>query len=123
MHTIIGYDLLKDSKSRFLAEGAMIAHTHHEKWNGSGYPLGLTGVSIPLSGRIVSIVDVFDALISDRPYKQAWSKEAALDYIVEQQGKHFDPELVELFRTHFAEFASVWESLRGASDAFASRSG
>jgi response regulator RpfG family c-di-GMP phosphodiesterase len=122
-HTTIGYDLLKDSKSRFLAEGAMIAYTHHERWDGSGYPKGQAGVTIPLSGRIVSIVDVFDALISDRPYKQAWSKEDALAYILEQKGKYFDPELVELFRAHFADFAAAWDDLSGAPEVLVERSG
>ena len=113
-HTLFGYELLRDSKSRFLAEGAAIAHSHHERWDGSGYPQGLAGEAIPLSARIVSIVDVFDALVSERPYKAAWSKEAALEHILEQGGRHFDPRLAELFAARFGEFAAAWDELRGS---------
>lgn len=74
-----------------------IALTHHEKWDGSGYPAGLKGSEIPLAARIVALCDVFDALTSDRPYKRAWSVDEALELIQEQAGKHFDPELVTLF--------------------------
>lgn len=111
-HTSYGYDLLKGSQSRYLAEGAVIAHTHHEHWDGQGYPNGLKGEDIPLSGRIVSIVDVFDALVSTRPYKAAWRKDEALAYIVEQKAMRFDPGLVDLFDEHFREFAEVWDGLR-----------
>jgi response regulator RpfG family c-di-GMP phosphodiesterase len=115
-HTSYGYDLLKGSQSRYLAEGAVIAHTHHERWDGSGYPKGLRGEAIPLSGRIVSVVDVFDALVSERPYKPAWGKDEALAYIIEQRAKCFDPMLVGLFCDHFPEFAEVWDGLRWADD-------
>jgi len=107
-HTLIGYELLKDSNSHYLSQGATIALTHHERWDGNGYPRGLSGEAIPLPGRIVSIVDVFDALVSDRPYKSAWSEEAALEYIVSQRGRQFDADLVDLFRTHIAEFTEIW---------------
>ena len=104
-HTTIGYDLLRGCQSRYLAEGADIAYTHHERWDGGGYPRGIAGDKIPLAGRIVSIVDVFDALVSDRPYKAAWTTEHALEYIVQAGGKQFDPALVEIFRDNFERFA------------------
>jgi HD-GYP domain-containing protein (c-di-GMP phosphodiesterase class II) len=111
-HTVIGHELLKDSESRYLVQGALIALTHHERWDGGGYPQGLAGGAIPLPGRIVSVVDVFDALVSDRPYKPAWTREAALDYIVSQGERQFDPLLVSLFQSHIADFVEIWEGLR-----------
>jgi HD-GYP domain-containing protein (c-di-GMP phosphodiesterase class II) len=74
-----------------------IPHYHHEKWDGTGYPYGLKGEKIPTAARIFAIVDVWDALTSDRPYRAAWSKEKALAHIVEQTRKHFDPAVVETF--------------------------
>jgi putative two-component system response regulator len=74
-----------------------IPYCHHEKWDGSGYPRGLKGEEIPLAARIFAIVDVWDAVTSDRPYRQAWDNQKALEYIGEQNGKHFDPHVVELF--------------------------
>ena len=106
-HTVLGHALLKDAKSIYLVEGAVIALTHHEKWDGTGYPNGLAGEDIPLSGRIVSVVDVFDALTSVRPYKEAWSPERAFDLIVELRGKQFEPRLVDLFVDNFATFRVV----------------
>lgn len=106
-HATLGYELLKDSKSEALQEGAIIAYTHHEHWDGNGYPRKLSGKNIPLSGRIVGIVDVFDALTSERPYKEAWPPEKAREYIAEQRGKQFDPELVDLFIENFGRFAKL----------------
>lgn len=106
-HTTLGYELLRACQSRYLAEGAGIALTHHERWDGTGYPRGLRGGEIPRQGRIVAVLDVFDALVSSRPYKQAWDPGRALEYIVEQGGRQFDPELSELFRENFDRFA-VW---------------
>ena len=74
-----------------------IPYCHHEKWDGSGYPRGLKDEAIPLAARIFAIVDVWDALISDRPYRKAWTKKKALEYIQEQSGKHFDPDVVKVF--------------------------
>jgi HD-GYP domain-containing protein (c-di-GMP phosphodiesterase class II) len=74
-----------------------IPYCHHEKWDGSGYPRGLKGEEIPFVARIFAIVDVWDALCSDRPYRLAWTKEKALTYIAEQSGKHFDPRVVQAF--------------------------
>ena len=80
-----------------LALARNIALSHHEKWDGSGYPAGLAGEAIPLEGRICAVADVFDALTSVRPYKKAWTEEEAIDFLVKQKGKHFDPNLVDLF--------------------------
>ena len=106
-HTVIGYELLKNSKSVFLVAGASIALYHHENWDGSGYPHGLAGEAIPLNSRIVSIIDVFDALVSDRPYKKAWTQEAALELLTSQRGQKFDPHLVDLFIENFSLFRMV----------------
>jgi len=96
-HTIIGHEILKDSPSRYLQMGAEIALSHHEKFDGSGYPYGLVGEDIPLSARIVAVADVFDALTSTRPYKNAWSVEKALNFIKQHRGSHFDPDCVNVF--------------------------
>jgi len=97
-HTTIGAGLLDDSDAELIETARMIAITHHEKWNGSGYPNGLAGEEIPLFGRIVALCDVFDALTSERPYKKAWTVEHALDLIIKESGSHFDPNLVPQFQ-------------------------
>lgn len=94
-HPQYAYDMLKDIA--YLRPALEIPYCHHEKWDGSGYPRGLKGKEIPLSARIFALADVWDALTSDRPYRPGWERERALRYIQEQAGKHFDPELVELF--------------------------
>ncbi|HEY0563013.1 MAG TPA: HD domain-containing phosphohydrolase [Methylophilus sp.] len=94
-HPSIGFQVLEDSPSKYLQKGAEIALSHHERYDGSGYPKGLVGKKIPISARIVAIADVFDALTSKRPYKEAWSVEKAIAYIESEAGKHFDPELVK----------------------------
>jgi putative nucleotidyltransferase with HDIG domain len=94
-HPIHAYDLL--SSISFLRPALDIPYCHHEKWDGTGYPRGLKGEEIPLAARIFALVDVWDALRSDRPYRQAWSDEKALEYIRSQSGAHFDPHVVELF--------------------------
>lgn len=96
-HASIGGEIIGRHDSGMLKLAHDIAMTHHEKYDGSGYPNGLAGEQIPLTGRIVAIADVFDALTSVRPYKRAWSEEEAIDYLVQQKGKHFDPALVDLF--------------------------
>lgn len=96
-HTEIGAEILKGSVSKYLMKGSEIAMTHHEKYDGSGYPQNLQGENIPLFGRIVALSDVFDALTSKRPYKDPWSIDAALEYIDQNKGKHFDPELAKIF--------------------------
>lgn len=95
-HPLIGYEILQDSPSKYLQKGGEIALSHHEKFDGSGYPYGLKGHDIPLSARIVAVADVFDALTSVRPYKEAWTIDKALEYISNESGKHFDPELVTI---------------------------
>jgi putative two-component system response regulator len=97
MHTVIGANILKGSKIGFVRMGAMIAMTHHEKWDGSGYPKGLKGRQIPLAGRIVPLADVFDALTSKRPYKEAFSIEKSYRIIEQGRGNHFDPDVVDAF--------------------------
>jgi len=96
-HNIIGAEILSGSKSKLLQSAALIALTHHEKWDGSGYPNGLVGEKIPLLGRIVCLCDVFDALLSKRPYKEPWSPEEALEEIKRLRGVFFDPNLVDHF--------------------------
>jgi len=81
----------------YLRPAMDIPYNHHEKWDGSGYPNGLKGEQIPLAARIFAVVDVFDALTSDRPYRLAWTREKVLEYIRKQSGKHFDPQVVEAF--------------------------
>lgn len=94
-HPEIGFDLLNDSQNRFIQIGATIALRHQERYDGSGYPDGLAGDQIPIEARIVAVADVFDALISRRPYKPAWSMEETLAYISDQSGKLFDPKCVD----------------------------
>lgn len=94
-HSQFAFDML--SPIAYLQKALDIPYCHHEKWDGSGYPRGLKGEEIPLAARIFAIVDVWDALTSDRPYREAWSKEKTLEYIRELSGKHFDPQVVELF--------------------------
>ncbi|WEF31385.1 response regulator [Pseudoduganella chitinolytica] len=96
-HALIGGDIIGEHPHGMLKLARDIALTHHEKWDGSGYPNGLAGSAIPLVGRIVAIADVFDALTSARPYKAAWPVEETVDYLKQQKGRHFDPELVDLF--------------------------
>jgi HD-GYP domain-containing protein (c-di-GMP phosphodiesterase class II) len=96
-HTDVGGDLLAGSRSPVVRLGEVIARTHHEHWDGSGYPAGLAGEAIPLAGRITAICDVYDALVTERPYKAAWAVEDALDEIRALSGRQFDPRLVELF--------------------------
>jgi response regulator RpfG family c-di-GMP phosphodiesterase/ribonuclease BN (tRNA processing enzyme) len=96
-HTTLGYELIKNSKRPLLQAAAIVAHQHHEKWDGSGYPQGLKGKDIHIFGRITALADVFDALGSDRIYKKAWSDEDIFEYIKKEKGKHFEPRLVELF--------------------------
>ncbi|GAA0792639.1 HD-GYP domain-containing protein [Marinobacterium sediminicola] len=109
LHTLIGAELLDGANENdpLLQMAKSIALSHHEKWDGSGYPLGLAGEAIPIEGRIVAIVDVFDALTSERPYKKSWSIEDAAALIRDNRGKHFDPELVDLFFAHFEQICQL----------------
>ncbi|HOJ01980.1 MAG TPA: HD domain-containing phosphohydrolase, partial [Anaerolineaceae bacterium] len=91
----IAFEML--SSINFLEPALEIPYCHHEKWDGSGYPRGLKGEEIPLSARIFAIVDVWDALSSDRPYRKAWSRHKVIEYIKSQSGTHFDPRVVDAF--------------------------
>jgi two-component system response regulator RpfG len=106
-HPRIGYDILKGSPSKYLSMGAIIALGHHEKFDGSGYPNGLHGEDIPIVGRVVAVADVFDALVSERPYKHAWTVEEGLAYLQGQKGKHFDPRCVEAFVSGEAKIREI----------------
>ena len=106
-HAKIGYEILKGSKSKYLKAGGVIAYNHHEKYDGTGYPNGLKGESIPIFGRITAVADVFDALTSSRPYKKAWSLEEAFDFLIEEKSVHFDPKLVDLFLENKNEVINI----------------
>lgn len=97
LHAEVGYRLLQSSGRKLLKTAAIVAHQHHEKWNGTGYPRGLKGEEIHLYGRITAIADVFDALGSERVYKKAWELERILALLQEERGRHFDPRLVDVF--------------------------
>lgn len=112
-HARKGYDFLKYSQSEYLKAGAVICYSHHEKFDGSGYPIGLSGQTIPIPGRIVAIADVFEALTQERPYKKAWSIEDACQFLIEEKGRHFDPELVELFINNLDEIKSIKSKFTG----------
>lgn len=106
-HATIGADILSGHDSELMRMAKEIAIYHHEKWDGSGYPNGLSGNDIPLTGRIVAISDVFDALTSERPYKKAWPVEEAVDEITRSAEQHFDPDLVEVFHQVLPEILDV----------------
>lgn len=111
-HPVIGYEILKDSPSKYVRMGALIALGHHEKFDGSGYPYGLVGDHIPLPARIVSIADVYDALTTKRPYKQAWDADAAFGYLLDTRGGHFDANLVEAFVSMRRDVLRVQQELQ-----------
>ncbi|MDR2904355.1 MAG: HD domain-containing protein [Helicobacteraceae bacterium] len=96
-HAEVGYHILRNSQRKILKSAAIVAHQHHEKWNGKGYPRGVAGEEIHLFGRITAIADVFDALGSDRVYKKAWELDRILALFKEERGQHFDPKLVDVF--------------------------
>jgi HD-GYP domain-containing protein (c-di-GMP phosphodiesterase class II) len=96
-HPIYARDLL--ASIPYLRLALDIPYSHHEKWDGSGYPRRLKREGIPLAARIFSIIDVWDALLSDRPYRKAWSTDKVLSYLQEQSGKHFEPQVVDTFFT------------------------
>ena len=108
-HAAIGGKLLEGDDSTLMRMAREIALTHHEKWDGSGYPNGLAGEAIPQSGRIAALADVFDALTSVRPYKKAWTVEAAVELITENRGKHFDPSLVDVFLRELPGIVAIRE--------------
>src|SRR5690349_5464753 len=100
-HPQLAYDMLEPIA--YLRDALNIPYCHHEKWNGTGYPRGLSGTQIPLEARLFAIVDVWDAITTDRPYRKGWSKKKALKYIREQSGKYFDPKMVEIFLQEIEE--------------------
>ncbi len=111
-HTSIGMKILESSENPYLKAGAIIAYTHHEKYDGSGYPEGLKGEEIHIYGRITAIADVFDALTSKRPYKEPWSFERAVSYLKEHSGRHFDPFLCELFMQNLDEIELIYQRFK-----------
>jgi putative two-component system response regulator len=106
-HPAIGAGIIGQQKSELLECARVVSLTHHEKWNGRGYPRGKAGDEIPIEGRIVAIADVFDALTSERPYKQAWPTEKAVELLQKEAGEHFDPSLVPLFVERLPEVLAV----------------
>jgi len=108
-HPLIGFNILQNSPSKYLSLGAEIALSHHEKYDGSGYPSGAQKQEIPLEARIVAVADVFDALTSRRPYKPGWSNEAGLAYLTTNTGKHFDPDCVNAFVSQFNKALTIQE--------------
>jgi len=111
-HTVIGHAILSGSASQFIQSGAVIALNHHERFDGTGYPNGLKSHNIPLAARIVTVADVFDALVSVRPYKNAWPTEDALSYIKEQSGLQFDPQCVKAFFARLGKILKIQTDLR-----------
>ena len=115
-HAQLGYEMIRHSDRPLLKAAAIVAHEHHEKWDGSGYPQGLKGEDIHIYGRITALADVFDALGSDRVYKKAWPLEKIYDLIKEERGKHFDPQLVDVFFEKQEEILKVREHFKDVFD-------
>ena len=111
-HANIGYEMLKNSNRPILQTSAIVANEHHEKWDGTGYPNGLAGENIHIFGRITAIADVFDALGSERVYKRAWTLDKILELFEEQKGKHFDPNLINLFFDNLDEFLEIRNKIK-----------
>ncbi len=111
-HAQLGYEMLKHSNRNLLKCAATVAYEHHEKWDGTGYPRGLKGDEIHIYGRITAIADVFDALGSDRCYKRAWNDEEIFALFRKERGKHFDPQLIDIFFEHLNEFLAIREELK-----------
>ena len=114
-HTLIGAEIIGQHHAPLLRMARSVALTHHEKWDGSGYPRGLAGTAIPLEGRLTALADVYDALTSERPYKRAWPSEEAFAFIQSQSGAHFDPKLVALFLGLRAEIIEISMTYREVS--------
>jgi len=110
MHPIYGGQILEGSDIGFLSLGEVISLTHHEKWDGSGYPHGLAGTQIPLAGRVVAVADVFDALRSKRPYKPPLTMEQTVDIIRSGRGTHFDPQVVDVLLDNLDDVTKIWDN-------------
>lgn len=108
-HPLIGAKIIGENDSRLIVLARETALSHHEKWDGSGYPNGLSGEAIPISARIAAISDVFDALTSERPYKKAWSVEKSVGLLKDEAGKHFEPTMVEIFVENLPEILGIKE--------------
>ena len=106
-HAVLGYDMLKNSKKDILSAAAIVAHEHHEKYNGTGYPNNKKGEEIHIFGRITAIADIFDALGSDRCYKKAWPLDDIINLLIAERGHHFDPQLIDLFLDNIEEFLKI----------------
>lgn len=112
-HAVMGFEILNGSYNELMDVAAIIALTHHEKYDGSGYPNGLTGEDIPVYGAIVAVADVFDALFSKRVYKEAWPKEEVIGFFMKERGKHFSPKVVDQL---IAVQDVIYESIKGMGD-------
>lgn len=112
-HSLYGFDMLKNSKREIFKTASIISLTHHEKYDGGGYPKGLKKDDIHIYGRIVALADVFDALGSDRCYKKAWDDEKIFDFLKNQSGKHFDPKLIEIFFENIDKFIEIRDRFAG----------
>jgi len=111
-HSTLGYNMLKNSKRDILSAAAIVAHEHHEKYDGSGYPNNKKGEDIHIFGRITAVADIFDALGSDRCYKKAWDLDKIVELLRQEKGKHFDPKLVDIFIDNLDDFLEVRDSLK-----------
>jgi HD-GYP domain-containing protein (c-di-GMP phosphodiesterase class II) len=111
-HAVLGYDMLKHSDRAILGAAAVVAHEHHEKWNGKGYPKGFARDETHIYGRITAVADVFDALACDRCYKKAWAMDRILSLFKEERGNHFDPDLIDIFFDNVESFISISQSYK-----------
>ncbi len=111
-HSIIGYEMLQYSNRPLLKAASIVAYEHHEKYDGTGYPQGLSGDNIHIYGRITAVADVFDALGSQRVYKEAWDDEKIFTMFKEERGKHFDPHLIDIFFENLDDFLSIRDTFK-----------
>ena len=115
-HSQLGYEMLKASTRPLLKMAAIVANQHHEKWNGTGYPNQISGEDIHIYGRITAIADVFDALGSERAYKKAWDDEKIFGLFKEERGKHFDPQLIDIFFDNLDEFLHIRDTMKDVEE-------
>ena len=111
-HPTYGFNMLRGSKRKIMQAAATVAHEHHEKFDGTGYPRGLKAQEIHIFGRITAIADVFDALSAQRVYKKSWPDEKIWELLEEEKGKHFDPKLIELFFDNIDDFLEIREQYK-----------